>query len=130
MLISLHSLSSERIPDVDDSGLRMESEKYELSEIFYIGQTTVKKKTYNQTIQDKKYPAAIVLLPNSKSVKLAEGDYIGKNHGRIKSITNVRIEIIEVVPVCANGGWSERTNYLAIQGSSNIAFQTLGPIKC
>lgn len=44
--------------------------------------------------------------------RVKEGDYLGKNHGRVYDITNTRIEIIEIVP---SGGTDEEGQKLWIE---------------
>lgn len=45
------------------------------------------------------------------------GDYLGTNHGRIVSITEAAVEVIEIVPD-GEGGWLERPKTLALQERS------------
>ena len=45
--------------------------------------------------------------------RVKEGNYIGKNHGRIFSASEVQIEIIEIVPNGGNG-WVERPKLLQL----------------
>ena len=49
-------------------------------------------------------------------VRVKEGEYMGKNHGRIVSIQNDRINLIEIVPD-GQGGWLERPRTLALNGA-------------
>ncbi len=42
------------------------------------------------------------------------GDYMGKNHGEIVSITETQVDIVEVVPD-GKGGWVERPRTLALK---------------
>ncbi|PCJ93685.1 MAG: pilus assembly protein PilP [Porticoccaceae bacterium] len=46
--------------------------------------------------------------------RVATGNYMGKNHGRIISITNSKINVIEVVPD-GKGEWVERPRTLALK---------------
>ncbi len=41
------------------------------------------------------------------------GDYLGRNHGRITSIDEGRIEVVEIVPD-GEGGWLERPRTLSL----------------
>lgn len=41
------------------------------------------------------------------------GNYLGRNHGRIVSVTNAATEVIEIVP-SGNGGWLERPQTLLL----------------
>lgn len=45
------------------------------------------------------------------------GDYLGRNHGRIVSITADAVEVIELVPD-GEDGWLERPRTLALQERS------------
>lgn len=45
------------------------------------------------------------------------GDYLGRNHGRILSIDEAKIDLIEIVPD-GEGGWLERPRSLALGESS------------
>lgn len=45
------------------------------------------------------------------------GDYLGRNHGRIETITAGSIEVLELVPD-GEGGWIERPRTLALQERS------------
>lgn len=48
-------------------------------------------------------------------VRVKEGQYMGQNHGRIISINDQRISIIEIAPNGV-GGWIERPRTLALDG--------------
>lgn len=48
-------------------------------------------------------------------VRIQEGHYIGQNHGRVVSINEYRISVIEIVPN-GLGGWIERPRTLALEG--------------
>ena len=48
-------------------------------------------------------------------VRVREGEYMGQNHGRIVSIADNRINLIEIVPN-GMGGWIERPRTLALDG--------------
>ena len=49
-------------------------------------------------------------------VRVKEGEYMGRNHGRIVSIQDDRINLIEIVPD-GQGGWLERPRTLALNGA-------------
>jgi type IV pilus assembly protein PilP len=49
-------------------------------------------------------------------VRVREGEYMGRNHGRIVSIQKDRINLIEIVPD-GQGGWLERPRTLALNGA-------------
>jgi type IV pilus assembly protein PilP len=42
------------------------------------------------------------------------GNYLGKNHGRIKMIDESRVEVVEIVPD-GKGNWVERPRTLALR---------------
>jgi type IV pilus assembly protein PilP len=39
--------------------------------------------------------------------RVTRGDYMGRNHGQVDSITAERIDLTEIVPA-GDGGWVER----------------------
>jgi type IV pilus assembly protein PilP len=49
-------------------------------------------------------------------VRVREGEYMGRNHGRIVSIQSDRMNLIEIVPD-GQGGWLERPRTLALNGA-------------
>jgi len=58
---------------------------------------------------------ALVKDGNGGVVRTKEGEYMGRNHGRIVAIKNDRINLIEIVPD-GHGGWLERPRTLALNG--------------
>ncbi|MGM0413190.1 MAG: pilus assembly protein PilP [Pseudomonadota bacterium] len=50
---------------------------------------------------------ALVAGPEGRLHQVAEGDYMGRDHGRVERITTGAIELRELVE--AGGGWQERT---------------------
>ncbi|MFN3163003.1 MAG: pilus assembly protein PilP [Pseudohongiellaceae bacterium] len=46
--------------------------------------------------------------------RVSVGNYLGRNHGRIESITDTQVGLIEIVP-SGNGGWVERPQTLTLQ---------------
>jgi type IV pilus assembly protein PilP len=46
--------------------------------------------------------------------RVSVGNYLGRNHGRIESITDTQVSLIEIVP-SGNGGWVERPQTLTLQ---------------
>ncbi len=46
--------------------------------------------------------------------RVAIGNYLGRNYGRIQLITETQINIVEIVP-SGNGGWVERPQTLTLQ---------------
>ena len=58
---------------------------------------------------------ALVKDGEGSVVRVKEGQYMGQNHGRIVSINEQRISIIEIAPNGV-GGWIERPRTLALDG--------------
>ena len=50
---------------------------------------------------------ALVQDENNNLHYVKEGSYMGRNHGRVISISETQIDLIEIVPSGA-GGWIER----------------------
>jgi type IV pilus assembly protein PilP len=50
-------------------------------------------------------------------VRVKEGEYMGRNHGRVVTVLGGRINIIEIVPD-GLGGWLERPRTLALDGTA------------
>lgn len=46
--------------------------------------------------------------------RLGIGNYLGRNHGRIESISRTQVQLKEIVP-SGNGGWVERPQILTLQ---------------
>ena len=46
--------------------------------------------------------------------RVAVGNYLGRNHGRIESISETQLNLIEIVP-SGSGGWVERPQTLTLQ---------------
>lgn len=67
------------------------------------------------SIQQQGVLWALVKDGNGSVVRVKKGYYMGQNHGRISSITEQGINIIEIVPN-GMGGWLERPRTLAIEG--------------
>ena len=58
---------------------------------------------------------ALVKDGDNSVVRVKEGNYMGQNHGHILSISEYRINLIEIVPN-GIGGWIERPRTLALEG--------------
>lgn len=58
---------------------------------------------------------ALVKDGNSSVVRISEGQYMGQNHGKVVSISETRISIVEIVPN-GLGGWLERPRTMALDG--------------
>ncbi len=49
--------------------------------------------------------------------RVSKGDYLGRNHGRIQSISDDRIDVVEIVPD-GEGGWLERPRTISLRDLS------------
>ena len=58
---------------------------------------------------------ALVKDGNSSVVRISEGQFMGQNHGKVVSISDTRISVVEIVPN-GLGGWLERPRTLALEG--------------
>jgi len=58
---------------------------------------------------------ALVKDGNGSVVRISEGQYMGQNHGKVMSISETRISVVEIVPN-GLGGWIERPRTLALDG--------------
>lgn len=56
---------------------------------------------------------AIVRSPDGVIHRVQVGNYIGRNHGRIQSIDEDRIALVEIIPD-GQGGWQEREASLSL----------------
>ena len=45
--------------------------------------------------------------------RVARGNYLGRNHGRIVNITETQIDLVEIVPT-GSGGWMERPQSIVL----------------
>jgi type IV pilus assembly protein PilP len=87
-------------PDFDRN--REELESYPLDGLRMMG-TLEKNEQFWGILRD---PDAIIH-------RVQVGNYIGQNHGKITSITEDRIELLEIVPD-GQGGWEERNAQIAL----------------
>jgi len=57
---------------------------------------------------------ALIRDPEGSITRVKKGYYLGQNHGRIESLSEQKIDVVEVVP---NGleGWLERPNVISIR---------------
>ena len=55
----------------------------------------------------------LVLAPDKVTYRIGAGNYLGQNDGRVTSVNENRIELVELVPDGA-GGWLERPASLAL----------------
>lgn len=64
------------------------------------------------TLQEENRIWAIIQAPDGKIHRVAKGDYVGQQYGKIVSITPKEVQIVEIVPVY--GGWENRPSNLAL----------------
>ena len=57
---------------------------------------------------------ALIKAPDGIIHRIQEGNYIGTNHGKIQNITELRIDLREIVPNNNTGGWEERDAFLSL----------------
>lgn len=57
---------------------------------------------------------ALVRDENGRVHRVTVGNYLGRNHGRIVSVTPDQINLIEIVP-SGDGGWIERPQTMSLQ---------------
>ncbi|MEX2366584.1 MAG: pilus assembly protein PilP, partial [Pseudohongiellaceae bacterium] len=50
--------------------------------------------------------------------RVTEGNYLGRNHGRVITVREASIELMEIVP-SGDGGWIERPQTLALEGQAS-----------
>lgn len=89
----------------DDKRIKGELEKYPLGSLSMVG--TMKG-------QDGRL-WALVKDGDGHVRRVLEGHYMGQNHGRIVSVSEYRINLIEIAPNGV-GGWIERPRTLALDG--------------
>lgn len=94
-------LSQNVEPDFDRE--REELESFPLGELTMVGRLT--RGDVNQ---------ALVEDSLGEVHRVGVGSYLGRNHGRIQSISDRQINIMEIVP-SGSGGWVERPQILTLQ---------------
>ena len=56
---------------------------------------------------------ALLMAPDKVTHRIRPGDYVGQNDGRVTSVAEDRVELVELVPDGA-GGWLERPASIAL----------------
>lgn len=56
---------------------------------------------------------ALIRAPDETVNRVAVGNYLGQNHGKVTAIADGTVQVVEIIPA-ANGGWIEREAALAI----------------
>ena len=77
-------------------------ETFSLNELHYVG-----------NLSEGKRIVALITAPNKLVYTLTIGEYIGKNYGKVTSITPQTIHIEEMV-ADGLGGWTKRANQLSL----------------
>lgn len=90
-------------PDLER--VREHLEQYPLSELSMVG--TLKRE------DDVLW--ALIKDGDGSVVRVKEGYYMGQNYGQIKSVSEYRLNLIEIVPD-GLGGWIERPRTIALEG--------------
>lgn len=72
------------------------------------------------TIEKGKKLWALVIDPNGVVYRVAKGNYVGQNYGRVNSVTTEKIALTEIVPD-PSGGWRERPASIGlyVEGKEN-----------
>ncbi|WP_304526305.1 pilus assembly protein PilP [Halomonas sp. I5-271120] len=92
--------SSELAPDSDRPLDPLEA--YPLDKLMLVGTLSVGNR-----------PSALVRAPGGEVHRLTSGDHMGADYGRIVSITERSVQLVEVVNN-GRGGWTERTRQLTL----------------
>ncbi|SKA18010.1 type IV pilus assembly protein PilP [Lysobacter spongiicola DSM 21749] len=66
------------------------------------------------TLGEGSATVALVMAPDKVTYRVRPGAYMGQNDGRVTSVTQDRIELVELVPDGA-GGWLERPATVALE---------------
>jgi len=91
----------------DDNRKKMVLENFSLGELSLVG-------TLSKTEGDLK---ALIKANNGSVHVLEEGQFIGRNNGRVTRVADSKIDIVEVVPN-GSGGWISRPQTIGIEMSS------------
>lgn len=87
-------------PDFDRAKEPLES--YSIAELAMVGM-----------VQRKGSYVALVENSLGEVHRIQRGNYLGRNHGRVVSITDTQVDLVEIVP-SGDGGWMERPQTLAL----------------
>ena len=96
----LASSTSGIAPDLSRN--REPLEEFTLDSLRMVGTITLARNNY-----------ALVRAPDSVIHRVSPGDHMGKNFGRITTITETEISLVEIIPD-GFGGWMERPATLAL----------------
>ncbi|KAA0012089.1 pilus assembly protein PilP [Billgrantia pellis] len=78
-------------------------EAFELASLDLVGVLTMSGESH-----------ALVKAPGGEVYRLRTGNYLGRNHGRIVSIADASIQLVELVST-GGGGWVERTAQMTLE---------------
>lgn len=97
------SVKGEQVAAPDDLRVKEPLEAYDVSGLQMVG-----------TVNMKGALEALVSSPDGRLHRVSEGNYVGKNHGKVMAITNTGLEFIETVPD-GRGGWVKRPRALSLR---------------
>ncbi|MEM8594438.1 MAG: pilus assembly protein PilP [Pseudomonadota bacterium] len=100
---ALRALASQSIAP-DESRQKEYLEQFDVADLTFVGTMSKSNKAW-----------ALVKDPESKIHRVTKGNYLGQNYGRIKSIGEDSIVLLEVIPNGVNG-WLQRPFNLSLQG--------------
>jgi len=103
------SMEEERTPESDirpdENRPREPLERFEIGDLTMVG-------TLQRSVDDSLHA---LISDNSGGVhRVREGNYMGKNHGRVRRISETRIELIEIISD-GRGGWIERPRTVSLE---------------
>ncbi len=61
---------------------------------------------------------ALVKTPDATIQRVAQGNYLGQNNGKVSEISDAGLAMVEIIPD-GFGGWRERENKIAMSESTN-----------
>jgi len=103
----LNRMSSSGGPSPDLNRRRQPLEAFTLDSLSMVG-----------SIGAGKSPVALVLAPDKVTYRVTPGVYLGQSDGRVISVTQNDIQLIELVPD-GNGGWLERQATITLSESNS-----------
>ena len=90
-------------PRPDSNRRKQTLEQYPLDSLDMVG-----------TLNTGNRMVALILAPDKVTHRVGPGQYLGQNDGRVTSVGEDRIELVELVPDGA-GGWLERPASIALE---------------
>lgn len=105
------TLSQQSLVEPPDTNRRKDPlERFTIGELFFVG--TISKGSVGGL-------QALVKTSSGSVITAVEGNYIGKNHGKIMTISDSKIEVIETVKN-GSGGWISRPQTLGLKESGGV----------